>query len=264
MNKVWYVILLSLLILSPQKANEYPYKNGVPTSKGIEYYIKINEQKIVNQYQAFVKDTLYDYYISTDDLSLYMDYDSLESGRFYIPNEVIITNELKYTDYELEFVSKMKRKTLIENNQFVKAVLIHELTHVYFYQVMDEMKIKEMNVSPEYNYGIRLYPNFESKFGSEFIEEGICEYAVQKMNESVPYLNIYKPQTKDELYSTYNTVNVKYKYSSWYVKDFLDQMIRDYGSIKIGIMIILSNKPPTYEEILNPNLYFNRLKFEYL
>jgi hypothetical protein len=264
MNKVWYVILLSLFFLSPIKEKEYPYKNGIPTSRGIEYYVKLNEQKIVNEYQAFVKDTLYDYYISTDNLSLYMDYDSLESGRFYIPNEIIITNELKYTDYELALVPKWKRKSLVESNQFVKAVLIHELTHVYFFQVMDFMKIMNMEVAMEYNYGIRMYPNMELRFGSEFIEEGICEYMVQKMNESIPYQNIYQPKTKEDIRQKYNYVDIKYKYSSWYVKEFMDLTIQQYGDIKTGIMIILSNKPPTYEEILNPNLFFNRLQFEYL
>jgi hypothetical protein len=30
--------------------------------------------------------------------------------------------------------------------------------------------------------------------------------------------------------------------------------------MKIGIKILLENNPPDYNEILNPKLYFNRLK----
>jgi hypothetical protein len=34
-----------------------------------------------------------------------------------------------------------------------------------------------------------------------------------------------------------------------------------YGGIKYAIMILLKNRPPNYEEILNPDLFYKRLIF---
>lgn len=256
---IFLTLLPGFLFLATEKDKQYPYKNGIPTSKGILYYVKVNEEKIVNEYYGFIKDTLYSYYIEVDDLSLYTDYDSLESGRFYIPDEIIITSELKYTDYELKFLPKWKRNSLVENNEFVKAVMIHELTHVYFYQIIQEMQIRNMEVAYEYT-NFRIIPMRETYFGSEFIEEGVCEYITQKSGEVIPYQNITTPKTREEILDKNNSTNIKYKYSSAYVKDFLDLTTKQYGSIKEGIIILLRNKPPTYEEILYPNLFFNRLK----
>jgi hypothetical protein len=244
-------ILILLLLLFSSYIQEYPLnKKGKPTSNGINYYIKINEQNFINEYQKFINDTIYDIYIYTENLRNYSDYDSLELGRFYLPNEIIITNEEKFIGYEL---SKTKRR-LNETNQFVKATLFHELTHVYYYQIILEMHMKNLFVSPEYN-NLRMFPKSEMGFGSEFIEEGVCEYLIQKIGEIVPYKNIFIPKNIEELLDKKNRYDVKYKYASYFLKDFLD-----LTGLKKGIEILLRNKPPTYEEILNSNLFFNRLK----
>ena len=40
------------------------------------------------------------------------DYDSLEAGRFYPENEIIITNELKFYNYELNFIPQMETERI--------------------------------------------------------------------------------------------------------------------------------------------------------
>jgi hypothetical protein len=82
----------------------------------------------------------------------------------------------------------------------------------------------------------------------------------QNSGECIPYKDIVKPKTKQELLDKNNYVNIKYRFASLYLKDFLDASKKQYGSIKTGLMIILANKPPNYDEILNSNLYFSRLK----
>ena len=34
------------------------------------------------------------------------------------------------------------------------------------------------------------------------------------------------------------------------------------GSVKEGLMVILNNRPPNYQEILKPAIYFDRLKLD--
>lgn len=53
---------------------------------------------------------------------------------------------------------------------------------------------------------------------------------------------------------------ILYNYASQYLKNFMDIQILKSGKIKYPIFILLLNRPPNYQEILNPNLYFNRLK----
>ena len=252
------LILFSFALLSAQNVEQYQYKHGKPVSKGIDYYVKKNVDNFVNEYQAFIKDTLYNYYISTADFRDYADYDSLELGRFYIPDEIVINNEEEYYDYDIKYLSRFKRRIINEYNIFVKGVAMHELTHDYFYQIILEMRMDTtVHVDIAYN-NFRIYPNEESRFTSEFIEEGVCNYVMIKMQESVPYEKYILTDIND-IINKKKIYNVKYQYSYFYLQNFLDNTIQQYGRIKEGIEILLANKPPTYEELLTPNLFFNRL-----
>ena len=79
-------------------------------------------------------------------------------------------------------------------------------------------------------------------------------------DNNIQYNNEYFPDTKADLLNKKNVFDVKYKYSSQYLKDFLDITTKQYGSIKIGIEMLLENNPPTYLEIINPNMFFYRLR----
>jgi len=116
------------------------------------------------------------------------------------------------------------------------------------------MKRENKIVSPEYG-SLRMFPNPSTQFGTQFIEEGICEYVVYYLHESNPIKNIVIPKTMDDLMDDMNRVNILYVYSVYVLQDFLDK-----EGLKKGIEILLSNKPPTYEEILKPELFFNRLE----
>jgi len=73
-------------------------KQGKPSSWGIATFIENNQNNIITEYELLVNDTIYDVYIFTDNLSEVND--GLSLGEFYIPDQIIITNQEKYIAYE--------------------------------------------------------------------------------------------------------------------------------------------------------------------
>ena len=111
-----------------------------------------------------------------------------------------------------------------------------------------------MTISPDYAM-LRTFSTRKSKFAANFIEEGICEYVVHYFNEANPISDYTAPENEAELLDEANHINIMYYYSVIYVKDFLDT----YG-IKRGIEMIIQEAPPSTIELLNPNMYFYRIK----
>jgi hypothetical protein len=253
--KITTYIITFLIVVLPHK--DRPYKNGRPTSRGIDYYVMDQTDSLIRAYQLFIRDTLDYVEINTDDLTEYTDYDSLELGRYYIPNEILISNQSsKFIAYEIKELSKFRKKTET-SNKFVCSTIMHEMTHHYFYHIMQQMKFKKIHVSPEYAVTLRVYP-YNNTYSADFIEEGVCEYMTQKMGEINQYKNIHHPKNTTEILDAKNKYEIKYKYSSFFVKAFLDSAI-EKGRVRDGIEILLKNIPPTYKEIITPELYFNRL-----
>ena len=255
LSKNILLIILLFLLTSVQPIIYPTKKDGSPTSKGLEMYVKQNQFKFIKEYQDLVKDTLYDVYMSTDDLSQYTDNEDDNNLGFCFCErgsaEIIITNEEKFMAYEVSMLSKYKRRNIIESNTFVKGAIFHELTHLYFNQLILEMRMDSMFVSPEYNNFSMIPRNY---FGSKFIEEGICMYVAIKIGECILGKD-YKPETMEEIVDNQNKYSIKYRYSAQYVKSFLDL----YG-IKRGMQIFIGNKPPSFEEILYPVKFYSRLK----
>ena len=128
-------LILILFLLLPQQ--EDLYKRGRPTSKGVDNYVERNEYQFVKDYQNFVKDTLFfEPFISTDDLTDYYSYAEGDMGYYERPDNIIISNEPRYIDYEVRRLSQFERNRYLEATQFVRAVVMHELTHCYFYQII--------------------------------------------------------------------------------------------------------------------------------
>lgn len=252
------ILILDTFLSSGQNKNKYQYEDNIPTKKGIQQYIDLNADRIVKTIESFIGDTINSYHIIVDELSEYMVYDSLESGRFYPEDEIIISNEKKFFDYELSFVPKWKQKQFISNTRFVKGVLIHELIHLYVYQFITECLSKNIPVSNEYLYFNR-FPgrNFHS---AEFVEEGICEYVVMKLNESI-YAE-YKLDCLDadnennirEFKNVQMSHPIRYQYSRSFIQEIFDKY-----SFQKALLIIVTAKAPTYEELLCPEKYHDRL-----
>ena len=251
MIRICGILFLLFITFNPQKEPNYN-KNRKPSTYGINAYVKNNQLDIIKEYEYRI-DTLYDVYIYTENLSETSDGNEL--GEFYLPDYIIITNEEKFVAYEFNLLSKFKQKTIPYNERTVKAVIFHELTHAYFNQVLIIMKNNNQYTSPEYGI-LRMFPNPSSQFGSTFIEEGICEYVIYYLNESNPLKDISIPTNEKDLLASENKINNLYYYSVIFLKDFLDK----YG-IRKGMEILISNKPPSYEEILNPKQFFDRLIF---
>lgn len=205
------------------------------------------------EYQNFVGDTLYDVWIYAEDLTANDILDSMELGRYY-PDEIYITTDELFLAYELADLTKKERISIVESNKFVKAAVIHELTHDYVHQISVEMRsIDGIHVDRSYQSSLRILRSYDL-FGSTFIEEGICEYIVKKMGELISPKRPFIPRTIKGLTDKNNRYFVNYKYSSYYLKTFLDTT-----GFKKGVKVLLHNSPPSYEEILKPDLFFSRL-----
>ena len=247
-------LIILFLMLSPQERPGYPLKNGRPTSKGIDRYVEENTEVLVLEFQAFIGDTLYNANLYTEDLSKNNDQTPLELGNYY-PNEIFINNAEIFIAYELEDLPKFSRDTIRSSNLFVKAAVFHELMHHYIYQLSIEMlRIDHISVDRAYQSFFRIYSN-RGDPGSRFIEEGICEYVTLKMKQTISRRRPYIPKKTSDLSKPENAYNVFYKYSAYSLRDFLD----DEG-LKHGVKILLHNRPPSSEEILEPDLFFARLE----
>ena len=223
------------------------YDRGKPTPEGIERFILENEHQLAQDYMNFVQDTLYYYHIWADEVPVYNEnaYETFELGIYYFPGDIIISNENKYIDYAVDSLSFIKRNLTI-SNKFVKGCVFHELTHIWFQQILSEMKHE---VSPEHR-NFRIYSTPDRDYGADFIEEGICEYVAHKAGEII-YPKNYAPDLENE----WNTYKIKYQYAEYYVRQILDK----YDNIKEGIKMILRVSPPNKEEIRNPELYYQRV-----
>ena len=248
-------ILLILLLTGPfQERADYPLKNGRPTSKGIDRYVEENGDALILEFQDYIGDTLHNANIYTENLSQNEDQNPLELGNYY-PNEIFISNAELFIAYELEWLPKNGRDTIISSNLFVKAAVFHELMHHYIYQIGIEMlRIDQIPVDRAYQSFFRIY-SFREDPGPRFIEEGICEYVTTKMKETISRRRPYIPKKASDLSQPENAYKIYYKYSAYCLREFLDTT-----GLKQGVKILLHNAPPTTDEILNPKLYFARLE----
>jgi len=247
-------ILILFLMMQVGTSGDYPLKNGKPTSKGIEQYVEENSDLVIKEYQDFVGDTLYNIWIYTDYLDDQEGREALELGRFF-PHEIYITTEELFEAYELDDLSPDQQKKYQECNKFVKAIMVHELSHEYVDQVGMEMQsVFHIPIDKSYQSGLWIVKS-HTTFGSSFIEEGINEYITEKMGELIPPSQVDMPVSVEDLLDKEREYMIKYKCSSAFLKTFLDTT-----GIKKGIQILLYNPPPSYEEILEPNRFFGRLE----
>jgi len=250
-------LICILLILTPLSSIEkYPTKYGRPTPKGVGMYVEDNEYQLIQEYQEYVKDTLWlDVWIFAEDLTDYVGHDTLELGNYW-NGEVYIDMDTNFVAYELKPLSKFRRAMIGESNRFVKGTVFHELTHHYMNQIGREMEFYDsIRVNRAYQTGIWIIRN-PSLFGATFIEEGVCEYMVTQMDEIIPPKRFHTPKNTTDLTNPANRYRYVYKYSSEYVRVFLDTI-----GFKEGVKILMSNEPPSTDEILNPELFFNRLDY---
>jgi hypothetical protein len=248
------VLIILLLLVPLQEKQDYPLRNGRPTSKGIDRYIDENAEALTLEFQEFIGDTLHNANIYTEDLSRNNDHNPLELGNYY-PNEIFINNAEVFIAYERKGLSKRGRDTIISTNLFVKAAVFHELMHHYIYQLAIEMlRTDQIEVDRAYQSFFRIYSNREDP-GLKFIEEGICEYVTLKMKETISPKRPYIPKKLSDLTRPENAYDVFYKYSAYCLTEFLDTT-----GLKQGVKILLHNPPPSSEEILETELYFARLE----
>ena len=198
------------------------------TKNGIHNYVSNNGNDIYTEFENFynVRINREIEFESGDILEYSNDENELGKSDSFLNFIIISDDSSKYAGYY---------KTKKSSGIFVKSVIIHEICHLYLRNIIDSLN----TVRKEYRY--------ESTFGSDFIEEGICEYSVIKMDELKP--NYYIPTTLED------TINVKYRYGPYFVKPILDKF-----GFKTGIILLLKTEPPTEKEILNPDLFYKRIK----
>lgn len=266
----WIFIIFLLPVNIQQQDNNYLQQkqkqklqrfDGSPTTMGIDTYIKLNEANFIRQYQDSIRDTIYnDIYFKTMNFKKYFkekyNPQVLAFNVVYENTgcEITVNDEEKYSDFD--YASLKYKNSYNENQYFLKATVFHEITHYYFYQCIVEMqRVRHLEVSSYYQ-GILQFPNQELIYGAKFIEEGICEYVVHKYGFAPEIRGDYTPKSKAEIIEKDDKYDIVYGYSSQYLKEFLDE----FNRLKDGLIIILSDRPPNYQEILQPSLYFQRLK----
>jgi hypothetical protein len=109
-------------------------------------------------------------------------------------------------------------------------------------------------VDRAYQSFFRIYSQRDDP-GPKFIEEGICEYVTLEMNEILARRRPYIPKKPADLQRLDKTYDIYYSYAAYSLDKFLDT-----AGLKRGIKILLHNRPPSVEEILEPDLFFARLK----
>jgi hypothetical protein len=244
---IWCALVLSL------SAQDYPLKKGKPTHRGIVMYVEQEAPKVLREFQEFTGDSIYEVEILPADRDDHWEGKELELGHFF-PNEIYVSTAEAYEAYELADLKAWRRKNLRESNLFVKAVMLHELTHAYIYQTGQVMMdVDQIWVHPAYRPGIWMAHPGET-FGSVFIGEGICEYVCGEMGEILLPEHPRVPQSREDLLKEENRYWVQYIYAAAFLDTFLDTT-----GLKEGIRILFHNPPPTEEEILEPELYFGRL-----
>ena len=242
-------LIITILVLFPQQDL---YKWGIPTSRGIDKYVEANWFVFIQDYQNHISDTLfYEPFISTDDLSRYFGYKGGDLGYFEYPDNIIVTNEPRYIDYELNRLSRFQKNQYRETNQFVRAVVMHELTHCYFYQNVMQVRNGD-SLHIDFRPGLRIVP--QDNYGADFLEDGFCEYVCADMDEMIPYDQKHF-LIKNDL-STANRYSYEVKYR--YAMQFITPVIQQHG-LRHAIRTVVSHAAPNQEEILNPELYYHRL-----
>ena len=276
MLKIILIFIISLYAIPVQQQdNKYPkpkleYADGRPTTLGIDLYVNNgeNQKMFIREFENYVKDTIYnDMFFKTTNFKKYFkgkkDGTSTLAINVVYTNascEINVNNEEKYKAIDYKILPEEKKQWYDETNYFLKATVFHEISHYYFYQIIMEMeRIRQIDVNNYYS-GILTYPSPEMTYGAKFIEEGICEYLVHKWGLAPKIQGDYRPKTKDDIIHATDDYSLTYGYSSQYIQDFLDIATEFNGRVKYGIMIILQNRPPSYQEILNPQSYFDRLK----
>jgi hypothetical protein len=242
------------------------YSNGSPTTLGIDLYVNSNhwQTEFIQEYQKLIRDTLY------NDIQFRTVNFKKEQGRKYdkgwlgytvitsISAEVVINNMEKYRGVEFSPVDSSK---YTDDDYFLKATVYHEISHYYFYQLQIEMtKVRNVHVDQYYLQSMTMFPNVEMQYGAKFIEEGWCEYMIQKYRICPTFKTIHVPVSDREFQDKELIYDIQYKYASKFIRDFLDMFQELDGRPKVGLMILLNNRPPTYKEILKPELYYCRIK----
>jgi len=125
---------------------------------------------------------------------------------------------------------------------------MHEIGHMYWQQVLRSMGRNA--VLPEFLQTLRVFPY---SYGAEFLEEGLCEYIPYTMQEILS-VDDYKPRSTEDIINNRNTYSIKYRYA----RLFVTPVIQKYG-LRKAIEIMVCCAPPSIEEILYPEKYYQRL-----
>jgi hypothetical protein len=254
------ILLASTLFLTPifATAQKYPVnEKGFPTSEGIRQYVYDNEENFITDFEKYVKDTLWQAYFeveSKENLKDYTRYKGWELGWHSGGGSILLSDQEDYSGYSLKNLSKYEKSQFLEANNFVRGVALHELTHAYIEQLSGKLLSKKIDVTKEY-WPSTPFQKDNSTIYSKFIEDGIAEYISMEMGEMILPKKLFVPKNIEEFFDTTKIYESRYQYAYKYVKNFLNV----YG-IKNGTIFLVTNSPPTEKEILNPTLYFGRLK----
>jgi hypothetical protein len=253
--------LLNSIQQDQDKRYKYQHFDGVPTKAGIDRYVNSaeNQKNFIKEYKKIINDSIY------NDIFFRTETPAKKTGVLAY-NTLSLNSDCEIVVYDLEKFRAFEYDTTKYNNYndedyFLKATIFHEISHYYFYQTILEMqRIRHIHVNEYYTQGIMTIPNRELMYGSKFIEEGFCEYIIQRFNYCPEFINVRIPVYKSELEDKKLEFEFQYVFASKCLWNYFDKSIALSGGVKEGLMLILNNRPPNYNEILKPGQYFDRLQ----
>ncbi|MEF8983252.1 MAG: hypothetical protein V5A51_01540 [Bacteroidales bacterium] len=238
----------SFLVCGAQELKYPSDKEGNATTRGVVEYIEDKDSLINEQFDEKFEVNSYDVNFVPDAMSKYSDDTSHQGFYFRHRGErtVIIDTVDGYGHYSLQSLPEQRKDSIRFSYNSLRGLMIHEKAHAFF----NEMKSRLYSEGTKHYY--TLTPDYV--FSKSFIEEGVAQYCAYKMGEII-IPERYEPSDSLETLFVEKASELEYEYSLYYLKDFLD-----FFGLEECTKILLTNPPPTKEEIINPLKFYQRLE----
>lgn len=250
MNKLKNLFLIGTFSLFSYLGYSQDYflnNEGKPSRKGIEYYLK-------NEFQNIKQDFKKTFKVELDSTDIYLDSLAAPNGKNllnelgnYVDGIIAIDENENFFAYSNNNLPKSLEGKIIECDAFLRGTIIHELAHQFidefkYYSISDNELVVSLNRKKE-------------NFVETFVEEGVAQYCAKKMNEIIYSKKPKIPKTKEELLTKdkEKEYEIKYKYSLYFIEPIFKK-----HSFEEGVKLLLE-EPPTIEEILDRNLYYEHV-----
>lgn len=251
------VVLASSLGLSAQE-KLYPISFGRPTAEGIEDYVYDHADSVNIWFCKTLGVNSLEFDIYPEQIPEYEKNsppDFFEAGMYYYQwSLAVIDVRALFNAYSMRDVRLTWGLTPLQQIS-VRGAMLHEKGHHHIHYISDSLYLAKQPSPYYYN---RWRAQKSDSIESQIIQEGICKYVEWKTGELVipnrRRRSYYQPKKLEDFTDSGSFHYLKYEFGFHFVRDFLDSV-----GFKGGLDILLTNPPPTREEFLQPELFYQRI-----